>query len=261
MIWSFSNRDTHRTCPAWWAGYYGVGYENRPKSTTSDAAEFGSAVHDLIAKLLVWILTAPKVKHADVLAWLESQVDDIDDRDGIITSLKQGAVWAILEAMPLIKAEAKAAKAADGCTVEAPMYFAEDWTPLKGTKRTQTRKLRPLDVNGWGGDADLAYWSRDEGVIVDWKTGRHYPKPDQIKDYAAYMALLEPHVVRWTGKLIWTTEGKVNEYHWTAAELAEHRCAIMEEAAAILGAEDYPTNPGKPQCNWCPLTDCEDRLP
>ena len=61
--------------------------------------------------------------------------------------------------------------------------------------------------DAYGGIPDLWAITGKRLWIWDWKTGKRYPKWEQLRDYALYGALSFPGVDRVTGTFVWLTQG------------------------------------------------------
>ncbi len=256
MLWSHSNRETFRSCPGWWNAQYGARTHKRVQ--TSEAAR-GDQAHQMLERLVHWRMSLGRAATKDeALAWLDAQIDDVTEEDGLVQSPKTDAAWILETAMPLFTPVFAVLDQASSWGTEADWYYDAKWERWSGTTEDFWSYARKNDA--YGGIPDLWAIVGDRLHIWDWKSGKRYPKWTQLKDYALYGALAFPEVQTVRGSFVWLTQGITDTEQWTRTELTNHhRTAVLAEIGEIRGTTTFPLNPGFPQCNWCPVVECAKR--
>jgi hypothetical protein len=218
--------------------------------------KLGIAFHEIIDPFLVWFLSqSPLPSDEETTAWLQGQVDDWKDVNGVTTSIKQDAVFLVENGKDQLAPILGAMLTADAYGMEDIWAFAKDWKPLgRVTLQEYFKKAT------WGGPADV-WWVKDNVLHVrDWKSGKVYPDWDQIKGYGLYGILVMPEIEKVEGGFVFVKAGQTVTDTWTREELLEYREELVAKTEAIENAEEYPATPGRFQCSGCPLLDCEDRM-
>lgn len=256
MLWSHSNRETHRMCPAWWNAQY---RERSVKRRQTAEAARGDVTHQMIEGLVHWRMGLGRpATRQEIVDWCGAQVDDLTEENGLVTSAKLDAAWIIETALPLFKPVFAALDTADSWGTEADWYYDAQWERWTGSIEDFYRYARENDA--YGGIPDLWAVTGKRLWIWDWKTGKRYPKWEQLRDYALYGALSFPGVDRVTGTFVWLTQGLADADTWDRADLTNHhRTSLLTEVSSLRGATSFPTSPGFPQCSWCPVEGCSDR--
>lgn len=256
MLWSHSNRETHRMCPAWWNAQY---RERSVKRKQTAEAARGDVTHQMLERLVHWRMGLKRpATRQELVDWCGAQVDDLTEENGLVTSAKLDAAWIIETALPLFKPVFTTLDTADSWGTEADWYYDAQWERWTGSIEDFYRYARENDA--YGGIPDLWAVTGKRLWIWDWKTGKRYPKWEQLRDYALYGALSFPGVDRVTGTFVWLTQGLADADTWDRADLTNHhRTSLLTEVSSLRGATSFPTSPGFPQCSWCPVEGCSDR--
>lgn len=261
MLWSHSNRKTFERCPAWWNAYY---REKTVKKRQTVEAARGDEAHQMLERFVHWRMGAGRQSQEAVLAWLKAQVTDLVEEDGLATSdrldaawIIEGALWPEVGPRPIQEALAVLERASSWGT-EADWYFDAKWERWQGDESEFYAYARKHDA--YGGIPDLWAVVADRLYLWDWKSGKRYPDWNQLRDYALFGALRFPEVEQVVASFVWLTVGAVDEQSWQRADLTNHRKSeLLVEVEGIKAATAFPTSPGFPQCNWCPVVSCPDR--
>lgn len=252
MLWSHTAFQTLEWCPSWFYHQYVL---KDTKRTYSPEAELGTLVHDMAQRFVLWRMSLNRAATKDeALAFLESLVDDVREEDGIVSSPKTSAAWMIENGFPLFKQVLSILERADEWGVETAWYFDGSFRPVE-----------KADVRyGWDSpDYHVAIadvWARKGDVltIIDWKSGQRYPKWEQLRGYGALGRARFPEVDRARGIFAWLASGVTDEGAWVEEQLGTKE--IAGRARKARKQRDFPTSPGHPQCSFCAVTGCPDRL-
>lgn len=104
------------------------------------------------------------------------------------------------------------------------------------------------------GVLDLACSSVPHGLLVDWKSGRVWENPLELKFQAVLLAARWPELTHITGFFYWLREGKVGTLHEIDPAAAWKTVREIAEAitARLRRGNDFPPDEG-PLCPWCPV--------
>jgi len=131
-------------------------------------------------------------------------------------------------------------KAGDTLKAEGWLNVNADGTPAP-RKSWFTTKIDLLQIE----DGDIAW-------IIDWKTGKPWEDPDQLKCYSVAVKAHYPHVRHWRGMYVWLKEKRVGEVHTLSPA---RTLTKLQERVAKVDTSDTP-KPNK-LCDWCELQTCE----
>lgn len=256
MLWSHTAFETFDWCPRWFKHQYVL--RDVPRKQTEEALR-GDLAHQLAEKFIHWRmgLKRPATKD-EVMAWLEAQVTDVEERDGDVTSTHLDAAWLVENALPAFKRVFTLLDQADEWGTETTHYYDCDLKPVPKTAVRYESDAPDFFIR----KADL--WARVGRKLYfwDWKTGKRFPKWQQLKLYGL-LSLVDHKQVRGVeGRFVWMAlAGAEDTAEWTAGDLrAEFDSLLLDRTKKIREERDFYETPGKPQCDWCPVKDCEKRL-
>lgn len=256
MLWSHTAFETFDFCPRWFKHQYIL--RDVPRKQTEEALR-GDLAHQLTEKFIHWRmgLKRPATKD-EVLAWLEAQVSDVEERDGDVTSTHLDSAWLVENALSAFKEIFALLDQADEWGTETTHYYNSAFDPIpKDSVRyefeNQNFFIRKADLWARVG-TKLYFW--------DWKTGKRFPKWQQLKLYGMLSLQDFPKVQEVEGRFVWMAlEGVEDRDAWTAQELMSEVDALLEQRMGVIRqGKDFPETPGKPQCDWCPVQGCAKRV-
>lgn len=104
------------------------------------------------------------------------------------------------------------------------------------------------------GVLDLACSDAPHGLLVDWKNGRPWEDPLELKFQAVLLAARWPELTHITGFFYWLRESKIGTLHELDPVAAWKSIGIIAEAIAgrMRRGNDFPPDEG-PLCPWCPV--------
>lgn len=121
--------------------------------------------------------------------------------------------------------------------------------------------------------ADVLRVEGDYAHIVDWKTGKVKPEPDQLLLIATCVMVHYPQVRRFHSQLVWMVYDEVTtmtfnhtdlEDFWTKTELDDDgnvvKASMVDRVEALRRARetnDFPPKQSGLCRRWCPVTKCE----
>jgi hypothetical protein len=100
--------------------------------------------------------------------------------------------------------------------------------------------------------------------IVDYKTGKRRPKPNQLVQNALWTFQMYPDIEIVDAFFYWTTEahlgdGAIDRYVYTRDQIPEmwsRFTASLGRLFAAYAEDKWPMKPGPLCYGWCPVTDC-----
>lgn len=142
-------------------------------------------------------------------------------------------------------------KAAPGqLLVEPKMAIDQNFQPCRGNDWNRVW----LRVN-----SDVLVINGDKANYFDWKSGKFYPKDDQIELTALMLFAQYPKVQQVNGGLVFYKQGKVHPNivrREQAPLLWNGFLGRVKEMEAAIIADHFPKNPN-PLCDYCPVHDCQ----
>lgn len=256
MLWSHTAFETFDWCPTWFQHQYIL--RDVPRKQTEEALR-GDLAHQLAEKFVQWRMALKRPATRDeVLAWLDRQVGDVEERDGDVTSLHLDSAWLVENALPAFKRVFTLLDQADEWGTETTHYYDGNFDPVQKTDvqyefHTPDFYIRKADLWARVGKK-LYFW--------DWKTGKRFPKWQQLKLYGMLSLSDYPMVREVEGRFVWMAlAGAEDTAEWTSTKLmSEVDSLIANRTSAVRGTKEFTESPGKPQCDWCPVKDCAKRL-
>jgi hypothetical protein len=129
--------------------------------------------------------------------------------------------------------------------MEGEWGFDRDWEPAPWDAAWVRMKL---DI--------LIRVSDDEAIIGDWKTGRHFGNEvshaNQLNLYAVSTFLRHPELEFITVADYYIDHGVSTERQFTRDQALRFKRAFDSQGKAITDCTDWPANPNKFSCRWCP---------
>ena len=121
-----------------------------------------------------------------------------------------------------------------------------------------TTEGKPTDFfakDVWGrGKIDVPIVEGDNAVILDWKNGKVWEDPFELRVQAVLLKAKYPNLKRIQGSYVWLNESRVGVIYDLSDVGATWSkiCALMEEVAG----SEWEKKPGK-LCGFCPVKSCE----
>lgn len=256
--WSFSRRKTYFQCRAKFERQYLI--KPRPPYVESEAQAVGNAADEILERLVAKRLNGEITSPVDAVSWLQTQVDDWDDSDGMLSSIKQDAVWCIQGGMTAVGRVMKMMKDATLVETQAALWFDEKWV------RREDAGNRGFVPRGapkpeYGGDLDLLIVKGRTGIVVDWKTGKsQYQDDQQVQEYGAYV-LAHYDVDEVELYFAWLKDDRlVPVGTMNRAEGDAERARIEKDVKKIKRTKKFPREGEFPACFNCCVVDCEKRV-
>jgi hypothetical protein len=108
------------------------------------------------------------------------------------------------------------------------------------------------------GKVDVFIEGQDVGALYDWKTGKTFEDPFELRVQALLIKISRPHLHTIKGQYIWLKAGKLGREHncsdtamtWHELVELDHKAHKFDE----LGAWPKVSNV---LCGWCSVHDCE----
>ncbi len=170
---------------------------------------------------------------------------------------------------------------------EAYVSAQSNYLPIEAEKHfgIQLDFLRVLYAEGivqmeheWAHDEDwgIAEWnagwlrlkldvfiqlSEDQAVVVDFKSGRKFGNEishgEQLQLYQLATFLRFPKLEKVTAQLWYIDTGDVTSTTFTRAQGLRFRAGFHKRGEALTSCTEFPTNPNKYSCKWCPYLGTE----
>lgn len=105
---------------------------------------------------------------------------------------------------------------------------------------------------------DLLIINGTHALIVDWKTGKVRPKPEQLKLSAAVLARQMPELKTFTLAFVWVKHKEITPLKLELGNLPDvwtDWIEMADEIEAAIKTTDFPAEP-TPLCKWCPVKSC-----
>lgn len=105
---------------------------------------------------------------------------------------------------------------------------------------------------------DLLIIKGNKATIIDWKTGKVRPKPDQLKLAAAVLSQQMPEIEHFTCAFVWVNHKEVTPLTLRKENMADVWADWIEAADEMEDAIKITAFPASPSylCRWCPVTSC-----
>ena len=100
--------------------------------------------------------------------------------------------------------------------------------------------------------------------VVDYKTGKHKPKPGQLVQNALFTFARYPDIQIVDAFFYWTQDTKEDRYIYSREQIPQLWAQFVPSLNNLKNAYDTDTWVAKPSglCNgWCPVTDCQHWKP
>mgnify|MGYP000899022749 CR=1 FL=1 len=256
MLWSHTAFETFEWCPRWFKHQYVL--RDIPRKQTEEALR-GDLAHQLAEKFIHWrmALKRPATKD-EVMAWLDGQVGDVEERDGDVTSIHLDAAWLVENALPAFKRVFTLLDQADEWGTETTHYYDANFDPVQKPDVQYEFETPDFFIR----KADL--WARVGRKLYfwDWKTGKRFPKWQQLKLYGMLALSNHPTVQEVEGRFVWMALGGAEDVDsWASGPLhLEMGQTLASRIAQVRREKLFEETPGKPNCDWCPVKDCAKRL-
>jgi PD-(D/E)XK nuclease superfamily len=144
--------------------------------------------------------------------------------------------------------------------------LANQFAAIPGTKLVEKkfaidRNFASCDYwDSWSrGNIDLTIIHRDQGVLVDWKTGKYKPT-EQLMLYAGYAFANYPQLTQIQTAFAWLKDKKLERKKWSREEVPviwQEFVPRIRRMELAHEKDDWKPRPSGLCKGWCPVTDCE----
>jgi hypothetical protein len=108
------------------------------------------------------------------------------------------------------------------------------------------------------GKVDVCIASHDICAIYDWKTGKTYEDPFELRVQGLLLKLNRPELKRITGQYIWLKTGKLGrEHNCSDTPNTWHELQELDKKARLFDASNVWPKVSNVLCSWCSVFDCE----
>lgn len=101
----------------------------------------------------------------------------------------------------------------------------------------------------------------DHAIVIDYKTGRKFGNEvkhaEQLQLYQLVTFLRYPELEKVTAELWYLDVDEVTSQTFTRAQGLRFRTNFERRGAAITTCDDFPPNPNRFSCKWCPYKKTE----
>ncbi len=162
----------------------------------------------------------------------------------------------------------------DFLPIEAEKYFGPQIDLLRVMYADEL-----VDLEGeWGMDEDweiapwksawlrlkldaLVHFDPTHALVIDYKTGRKFGNEikhgEQLQLYQLVTFLRFPELEKVTAELWYIDTGDVTSTTFTRAQGLRFKNNFHRRGQALVSCTDFPPNPNKFSCKWCPYLDTE----
>ncbi|HEX8838186.1 MAG TPA: PD-(D/E)XK nuclease family protein [Candidatus Acidoferrum sp.] len=108
------------------------------------------------------------------------------------------------------------------------------------------------------GKLDVVVHQDDQSCLFDWKTGKTYEDPFELRVHALLLRINRPQIKRIVGHYVWLKSGQLGRQHdlsGTAITWADIK--MLHEKAQRMETEQNFPKVANVLCGWCRVHDCE----
>lgn len=102
----------------------------------------------------------------------------------------------------------------------------------------------------------LVHVGDDEAIVIDWKSGRKFGNEvshaQQLQFYSLITFLRFPHLQVVSAELMYVDVGETTRQTFTREQSLRFKRAFNAQGVALTDCTDFPANPNKWSCQWCP---------